>query len=118
MAGYDTEWQAAMHLLRSALLADTAALFINPHKREIDWDALRGKVHASSERLFAEVAFALWRGTGSDTARAVNLLSDRNWRRFLEALQLARGERPDLATHPGGWRVTPTPGGPQGGRWS
>jgi len=104
MAGYDTEWQAAMHMLRAPLIADKTAPCINVAKREIDWDRLPASLYASSERLLGDVAFALWRGigSGSDVARAVHLLGEPAWRRFLEALELARGDRPDLATYRGG----------------
>ena len=55
------------------------------------------------QRLFVEVASALWRGHDSDTIRAISTLDEGNWQRFLQALALRRGERPDLATHPEGW---------------
>jgi len=106
MADYDVEWQAALHLLRSPLLARKSTdQYLNPARRDIDWDRLLADAGAwsSGERLFAEVAYALWRGHGSDTIRAIGLLDEGNWQRFLQALQLRRGERPDLATHPEGW---------------
>lgn len=105
MAGYDVEWQAAMHLLRSPLLARKHTdQYLDLAKREIDWDGLLADAGAwsSGERLFVEVASALWRGHGSDTIRAISTLDEGNWQRFLQALALRRGERPDLATHPEG----------------
>jgi len=92
------EYDAVRHILGAPLIESRTRPYVG--NGEIDWAGLEREAETMSggERFLVGIASDLW--TTEKTIPLAELprrLDDRNFRRVLEALRLARGESVDLA---------------------
>ena len=85
----EREYHAAAHLLEGLWFASE---HLYPGENGIDWDGIESSVPRSSgEVILVDLALTLWTGRShADFIEAMRYLDDANWRRFLEALEIAR----------------------------
>jgi hypothetical protein len=90
------EWDGAVYLLTAPAIAGKTAPYIDHERQGIDWSLLLvdSAVWSSGERWLVEAAHGIWwsSGEGVSLGYAVNALDDENFRRFVDAMRLARGE--------------------------
>jgi hypothetical protein len=91
------EWDGAVYLLGTPLIAGKTAPFIDHDEQEIRWTQLleASVPWSSGERWLVRAAQSIW-GSADDQkvslGYAVNYLDEGNFRRFVDAMRLARGE--------------------------